>query len=404
MRVLLANKFFYPKGGDAISFFSTAEVLRKNGHEVAFFSMHSPQNIDSPDSRYFVSYVNMDGGGMIDNIKMAGKILYSFEAKNKLSELINTQHPDIAHLHNICHQISPSIIDTLKKHNIPVVMTMHDYKLTCAAYTLLVHGNVCEECSGGKYYKALTKKCIKNSRLKSAVNVAEMYLHHKILHIYEKVDIFISPSRFLIEKTKQMGFPGRFVYLPNFADAGKFEPFYTSDNKTIVYFGRLIKEKGIKVLIDAVKGCNLRLKIIGDGPQRKELEDKVSREGISNIEFLGYKKSDALQNEIRNCMFTVVPSEWYENNPLSIIESFALGKPVIGAKIGGIPELIKERETGLLFEPGNSADLRKKIEFLLSDHTLCNKMGINARRFVEEELTPEKHYQSLLQIYQSLVK
>ena len=154
-------------------------------------------------------------------------------------------------------------------------MTMHDYKLTCAAYTLLVDGSVCDACSGGKYYKAFTKKCIKGSSLKSAVNVAEMYLHHKILHIYEKVDLFISPSKFLVEKTKQMGFPCRFVHLPNFVDASQFEPFYNSTYKTIVYFGRLIKEKGIKVLIDAVKGSNLRLKIIGEGPQRKDLEDKV---------------------------------------------------------------------------------------------------------------------------------
>ncbi|MCF6149528.1 MAG: glycosyltransferase family 4 protein [Candidatus Kuenenia sp.] len=404
MKVLLANKFFYPKGGDAIAFFSTADILKRNGHEVSFFSMLSPNNIDSPDSRYFVSHVNMEGGGLGNSIKTAGKILYSFEAKSKISELISKQHPDIAHLHNICHQISPSIIDVLKKHNIPVVMTMHDYKLTCAAYTLLANGRVCEDCSGGKYYKAYRNKCIKGSRLKSTVNVAEMYLHHKILHIYDKVDLFISPSRFLIEKTKEMGFSGKFTHLPNFVNANQFEPSYNDSNRTIVYFGRLIQEKGIMVLIDAVKDIDLQLKIIGDGPQRKELEEKVLREGMSNIEFLGYKTKNDLQSEIRNGLFTVLPSEWYENNPFSIIESFALGKPVIGAKIGGIPELIKEGENGLLFEPGDSINLRERIEFLLSDHSLCHKMGSNARKFVEEELNPEKHYQSLLNIYQSLVK
>lgn len=405
MKILFANKFFYLKGGSENIFFDEAHLLEKNGYQLVFFSMVSPENQPSPYSPYFVSYVDLSQGqGLVNQLKIAGRILYSFEAKKKINSLVNQEFPDIAHLHNIYHQISPSIIDELKKRKIPIVMTLHDYKLTCPIYVLFQNQHLCDECNNGKYYRVLVNRCVKNSRIKSAVNMLEMYLHHQILHIYEKVDVFISPSRFLIHKTKEMGVKTRMEFIPNFIVPEEYIPNYTWEEDSLVYFGRLSEEKGLITLLNAVKDLKIQLKIIGDGPQKEELIKKSQLEHINNVVFLGYKRGNELQNEIKKSVMVVVPSEWYENNPRSIIESFALGKPVIGSDIGGIPELVKVGETGYLFSPGNSLELRNKIELALSERNKIPDLGKQARRFVETELNPEKHYAKLREVYNSVIK
>ncbi len=335
MKVLLVNKFFYYKGGDSRVFFDTGSLLEKNGHEPIYFAMEHERNLPSPFTPFFVSNVDLNAGGNLKNqLKTAGRLLYSFEAKRKIAKLIEKEKPDIAHIHNIYHQISPSIIDTLKKSGIPTVMTLHDYKLTCPAYILLQNGQTCESCGNGKYYHVLLNSCIKDSRVKSALNMLEMYLHHKLLHIYEKINILISPSKFLMQKTREMGCNGQIAYLPNFLDALAYKPAYSWQENSIVYFGRLYKEKGVPTLIDAVKGLDIQLKIIGEGPQQQMLREKVSREKIENVHFLGYLQGEELQTNIRKSMFAIIPSTWYENNPKSVLEAFALGKPVIGSRIG----------------------------------------------------------------------
>jgi len=207
-----------------------------------------------------------------------------------------------------------------------------------------------------------------------------------------------------MHKLKEMGFHGQIIYLPNFVDIEIVQPSYEWEEESIVYVGRLSYEKGLETLMDAVKGVSIKLKIIGDGPIRKELVEWVKKEGIGNVDFLGYMKGKQLYKEIKKSKAVVIPSEWYENNPRSVIEAFALGKPVIGARIGGIPELVKDNETGLTFEPGNAKDLKEKIKELLGNSSLLKKMGGNARRFVETELNPEKHYQKLMEIYQGVMR
>lgn len=400
MKFLFCNKFFWLKGGAEVSFFETAKLLESKGHKVVFFSMKHSGNFPSPYEKYFVSKVDYEGGGSIcSKIKAAGRLLYSFEAKAKIEKLIKEERPDIVHLNNIHHQISPSILHTFKKWNLPVVMTLRDYKIVCPTYSMLANGKPCEKCKGGKYYWCLINKCTKNSYAKSLVNVVEMYLHHKILHIYDLIDVFISPSKFLKEKLEEMGFKKKVAYLPNFIDAEDYELEYKYTQKTICYFGRLSKEKGLFTLLDAMKGIDVKLKIIGDGSLKECLRLKVKSENSDNVYFLGYKVREELKNEIKNSMVVVFPSECYENNPRTVLESFALGKPVVGARIGGIPELVKDNETGLTFEPGNTKDLRDKIEILLAKPDKIVEMGKNARKFVEENFKPEKHYEQLMEIY-----
>jgi len=402
MKILLANKYFYLKGGAETSFFQTAKLLEDKGHKVIFISMIHPRNLPSIYEKHFVSNVNYEQGNLIDNINASLKILYSFEARRKIEKLIKDKKPDIAHLNNIYHQISPSILHSLKRFDIPVIMSLRDFKLVCASYSMLCDGKICEVCKAGRYYNCFFRGCVKNSKAKSLLNTIEMYLHHKILHIYDLVDVFISPSRFLKSKLKEMGFKDKIVYLPNFVNIDEFIPKYDWDESSIVYFGRLSKEKGLFTLIEAVKGLNVKLKIIGEGPMKEALGCRVKDEGIKNVELLGYKTGEDLKDEIRESMFVVLPSEWYENNPRSIIEGFALGKPAIGSRIGGILELVKDNETGLTFKTGNADDLREKIIHLFKKPAEIETMGRNARKMVEEEFNSEKHYEKLIEIYKQV--
>ncbi len=405
MKILLVNKFLYPKGGDAISTITTGKLLAKEGHDVFFWGMDHPQNSDYPYKEYFVPYVDYNKPqGKTAQLKAALNILYSFEAKNRFETLIRKVQPNIVHLNNFAHQISPSILHVLRKYQIPAVMTMRDYKMVCASYAMLANGKSCEQCKNGKYYNCFLKKCTKGSSLKSLINTIEMYLHHRILHIYDGISIYISPSKFLKSKVEEMGFKHEVVYLPNFVDIGTFQPLYESQEESIVYIGRLSHEKGIETLVDAVKEINVKLKIIGDGPLAESLIYKSKKEGIQNVEFMGYKIGDDLQNEIKKSIFTVIPSEWYENNPRTVIEAFALGKPALGARIGGIPELVTDWETGMTFESGNSVDLKDKIRLMLRNKERLMDMGRRARELVEKELNPELHYDNLMRIYEMAIK
>lgn len=405
MKILLVNKYLYPKGGDAVSTITTGELLRRHGHEVSFWGMTHPNNPDYPTSPYFVDYIDYNKMNTLkDKIKIAGKLLYSLEARTKVEKLVMAGKPDIVHLNNFAHQISPSILGVFKKYGIPVVMTMRDYKMVCASYSMLFNGMPCEQCKGDKHYWCFIRKCTKKSYSKSLVNTVEMYLHHKILHVYDKIDIYISPSAFLMEKTKEMGLRGEVTHLLNFVDAGDSQPQYHYEQRRIIYFGRLAEEKGLLTLLEAVKGLDVELEIIGEGPQKSELEDKVSSEGIKNISFSGHRDRDALYEKIKSSMFIVTPSEWYENNPRTVIEAFAFGKPVIGSRIGGIPEMVIPDDTGLLFTPGDPHDLRKKIRHLLGDPDAIMRMGKNARLFYEKELSSASHYKKLMRIYNLAIK
>jgi glycosyltransferase involved in cell wall biosynthesis len=402
MKVLLINKFLYPKGGDAISTLTTGRILEANGHEAVFWGMNHPDNPAYPFADIFVSQVDYEGdSGIFSKAGTAMNILYSFEAKKKMAALLERFRPDIVHLNNFAHQISPSILGVIKEHRIPIVMTMRDYKMVCPTYSMLTRGQVCERCKGGKFYHCGINRCTKRSLFKSLVNVAEMYLHHRILHIYDKIDLYISPSRFLKDKVEEMGLNGEVVYLPNCVDIDGFEPGYDWQEQSVVYVGRISHEKGIETLIDAVKEIKeIRLKIIGDGPIKRVLEEKISNEQISNVEFLGYRTGKALHDEIRRSMFLVIPSELYENNPRTVIEAFALGKPAVGARIGGIPELVRDWETGLTYVSGDVDDLRSKIQLMLDNKDRIPEMGQAARQYVEQELNSDVHYRNLMKIYE----
>jgi len=404
MKILQINKFFYPKGGPERYMFNISRILKRKDHVVAFFSMKNCENIGSEWGNYFVN--NVDYGkkhSLMEQIRIFKNTLYSHEAEKKLSKLIDNFKPEIAHVHNFNHQLTPSILFVLKKKNIPIVMTMHDYKLVCPSYLMLNRGRVCELCKGKKFYQSFRTGCHKNSYSKSFLVMLESYLHHQILHSYRHIKYFICPSKFIMNEMQKMGLKGNFTYIPNFINSKNEQLPERQKNNKLIYWGRLSGEKGIETLIDAVKEMSAELEIIGDGPLKDELERKIKAEKVNNIKLLGYLKGNDLFNKIRESYVAIMPSEWYENNPLSILEAFALGKPVIGSRIGGIPELVKDEETGLLFEPGNAEDLRSKIKYLLSSPDKVAQMSRNVRILAEKEYSSELHYERLIKTYNNTI-
>lgn len=413
LSVLHINKFHYSKGGSEVVYFQTADVLKQHGHNNIFFSMHHPENQPCETDEFFVPHIDFnDLNNIIEYAKGSMRILYYFRAKKLLSKLLDKYHIDIVHLHNIHHQISPSILHELKKRRIPSVMTLHDYKMVCTSYNLLVEERPCEVCVRGNYYKAILHRCVKDSYYKSAVAAAEMYFHHRIIDIYDNVDVFISPSLFLKDKLIEMGFTKDIVYLPNFINVERLDKLSESmndgreDERSFTYFGRLTQGKGLNTLIEAAnlwminnKSKKITIKIIGEGILGEELRELVKSTSISNVKFLGYLKGEKLFREIKQSIAVVIPSEWYENNPMAVIEAFALSKPVIGSRIAGIPELVMDGKTGLTFETSKPHDLYLKMKYMAEHPDKTREMGENANKFVKDQLNSDRYYQKLIEIY-----
>jgi glycosyltransferase involved in cell wall biosynthesis len=402
MKILLINKFFFSFGGTETAFFQTAKLLQDLGHEVIYFSMAHPKNKESRYSRHFVSRVDFgEMRGWQEKIRGVKRILFGSESRAKLDELLRVEKPDIAHLHNIYHHLSPAIIGTLKKHKIPVVMTLHDYKTVCPAYKLFSRGKICEKCRGAHFFWCFLNRCVKNSYLKSLVGSLEMSLHR---NYYHQVDRFIAPSLFLIGKIKEMGFSGNCTCIANFTDCSPMAAMPAPSAAQIIFFGRLVEEKGVSLLIEAMKGIAADCLIIGDGPQKEELQGLAARTSDARIQFLPRQPFSLLVPIVRRATMVVIPSIWYENNPFSIIESFSLGVPVVAASIGGIPELVIDRETGLLFTAGDSVDLRAKINKLLACPDLGRELAKKAFLHLEQHFSPMQHGEKLQHLYQELLE
>lgn len=376
------------------------------------FSTVDSRNEPSPYSDYFVPSINMrTSRGLFDGLKVVGHILYSTNAARKLEQLIKDTKPEIAHLHNIYHHLSPSILPVLKKYKIPIAMTLHDYKMICPNYKLYTQGNVCERCKKHKYYQAILHRCVFDKILPSAAAALEMSIH-KIWGVYEKdIDLFISPSEFLKNKLLEWGIKNKVEVVPNFvsdshaelvsASHGILKRVQDDANAYLLYFGRLTEEKGLLTLIWAMKQLpKITLRLVGDGPLKEKLQNLVDKP--DNIELVGYKSGDELAQEIINARAVVIPSEWYENYPMSVLEAMSYGKPIIAANIGGLPEIVRDGVSGLLSQPGDANDLAKKIQHLWSDIELLKKIGQAGHEQVIRENNQGIYYQRIKDIYDKL--
>ena len=403
MKILAVNKYFYLKGGCETYYFALNKALKDKGHDIIHFSMKDEKNAWSPYEKYFVNNIDYYDKSLFKRISYASKIIYSREAKKKISHLIKATNPQLAHVHNFYHQLSPSILKEIKRNGIPIVFTAHDLKLICPDYQMLNKGEVCDKCSGKKFYACTLNRCMKNSLSASLVSTAEMYLH-SMLKSFEAIDIIITPSMFYRNKFIEFGYsPEKVVHIPNFVDTKANQPNYSSDGY-IAYVGRLSKEKGIMTLIQAMKNVkNTDLYIVGDGPLKSDAERQIERYNLSNVKMLGFQTGKKLDAIIKNSRFTVIPSEWYENSPMSVFESMSYGKAVIGSNIGGIPELIEHGKTGMIFESKNSDQLAEQINYLADNPKKAGEMGREARRKAELVYNKENHFKSIEQIYRNLI-
>lgn len=408
MRVLIGNKFYRPVGGPETIVFDTARELESLGHQAITFAMTHPDNRESKYSDYFVSsidYNSTQSKGIERLLKEASDIIYSREAREKIEKLIADTRPDIAHLHNIYHQLSPSILVALKKARIPTIVTLHDPKLLCSNYLLLRRGSeVCERCRGKWYHHAVLNKCVKDSYASSLVCCIEGIIH-RVLGSYERnTDLFITPSRWLKDKMVEHGRlkADQIEVLYNYADTKSFTPNYTPGDYGL-FLGKVEGFKGVRTLLRACRQIpDFEIRFAGRGTLMDEGKRTAADERL-RVDFLGFQTGEDLNRQISESRFVLLPAEWYENCPMVILEAFSAGKPVIASNMGGIPELVDHGADGLIFEAGNADELASCMRRLIDDPALASDMGRRGRAKVEERFSIEKYMESLLAIYERLL-
>ncbi len=392
MKILMVNKFLYPKGGSETYILELGAQLEKMGHLVQYFGMEHPDRCVGNAVNAYTDNVDFHGGSVFSKLLAPFKIIYSYEARTKIRKVLDDFEPDAVHLNNINFQLTPSIIYEIRKwekdggKKCKIVFTAHDFQWLCPNHMLYIpqKGQVCERCLGGKYGECVRNNCIHNSKIRSIIGMLEAY-YYKWRKTYNLVDAIICPSRFLYNKFADNPLlKDKLVMLRNFIKAP--ENGYDSEELAIerpyvLYFGRFDVQKGIKTLLQVCRELpEVNFVFAGTGP----LEDEVNT--IPNIKNVGFQKKEVLNGIIANALFSFCPSECYDNCPFSVMESQMLKTPVVGANIGGIPELIANGETGLLFEAGNKEELKKTILDLWNDKQRISVYSANCEKISFDDL------------------
>ena len=393
-KVLIVNKFYYARGGDCVCTLNLEKLLKSQGWAVAVYAMDYPENISSEWEHYFASEVSF-GGGMGNKIAAAKRLLGMGDVQKSFKKILADFRPDVVHLQNIHSYLSPILAKLAKDFGCKVVWTLHDYKLLCPSYSCLRDGKPCELCYDDKT-NVLTKRCMKGSLVASVLAYADALKWNRAW-LERHVDAFVCPSAFMARKMKQGGFDeSKLAVICNFVDPVKLSVFeglsVNAERNYYLYVGRLSQEKGVETLLEVASQLPYTLKVAGGGPLADEMKAKYSE--CANIEFLGHQNAEQVSSLLAGAVAIVAPSECYENNPLSVIESLCAGTPVVGANIGGIPELIGTGE-GLVFESGNKAELAEKIKQAFStewDNDAIKKKSL-------ERFSPDKYFAQIKLIY-----
>ena len=403
MHIAFANNFLYLRGGSERVMFEEAEMMRRQDVRVSFFARRQPQSLSTPHEEFYPPLIDPEQLSLPGKLAQAPKLIYNADTYRRFERFLQTAQPDCIHAHNIYGGLTTAIFDAAQRHGIPVVMTLHDYKLICPSYLMLHRERVCADCTGGRFIACVKNRCHKNNLVFSLIYCVESYFN-KLYGKYGIPRYLICPSRFMHDKMIENGFAAeRVVYVPNSIDVSTVTPEFTHGEYAL-YVGRLSKEKGLLTLLRACEGTGIPLGILGDGPLRGELDAYVAAHGLSDrVTFFGHQSGEELARIYRQAAFIVTPSEWYENAPMSILEAFGYGKPVIGARIGGIPEMVEPGKTGLLFTPGEVEELRTALTTLWSQPAARQEMGRHARELVTTRFSPAVHTETLLQLYRRVI-
>ncbi|MDR0542119.1 MAG: glycosyltransferase family 4 protein [Dysgonamonadaceae bacterium] len=397
MKILLANKFYYPRGGDCIYTLNLESLLKEHGHEVAVFAIQHPENKETPFRRYFpteVSYTSVSDER--NRWKAITRPLGTREVRQKFTELLDDFRPDVVHLNNIHTHLSPVLAVIAYRKGIRVVWTLHDFKLLCPRYDCLRNDIPCELCFRNKS-AVLKFNCVKNNLAVSLLAYVEALKWNRG-ELERYTHVFICPSRFMKNKMLAAGFnASKLKVLPNFTSVSDDLSRSNSVRENYyAYIGRLSKEKGVETLLAAAQQAGYPLRIAGDGPLLESLKTKYESD---TIHFLGRCSQKAVAELMSRARFTVIPSIWYENNPLAVIESLCLGTPVLGSNIGGIPELINPGKTGMICEPGNAADWTGKIREMFHLSQTFDYQGIQEQ--ATKTFSAKHYYSEIISVYKN---
>jgi glycosyltransferase involved in cell wall biosynthesis len=405
MRILLINNFHNLKGGADRVYLNTGIMLTQKGHDVLYFSSLSSENEETEYSRYFVNISNKREANFLTRLSGVRDYIYNRKAYDNLSKLIDECKPEVAHVHLFCGGLSSSILKILNIKKIPIIQTLHDYRLLCPANAFLDGQNeICEKCINKSFYQCSVKKCVDGNFFFSTIVTLEAYYRKYFIDPLDYINHFIFVSNF--SRNKHIEFDKRYASrsskLFNFTLLGSADSEVNVKKSYFLYFGRLSIEKGIHSLVKSAVNTGITLKIVGNGPILKELE-LIANEN-PNIQLMGHQSGTDLEKVIKECYFIVVPSECYENNPMTVLEAYSMGKPVIGTRIGGIPEIVIDGETGFLCEQRNVDDLSGTLLKALNlDENAYQNMARNARKFAEDNFSTEVHYKELMSIYSKVM-
>jgi glycosyltransferase involved in cell wall biosynthesis len=405
MRILFCNKYNFRFSGTEVYLFELMDLLRAHGHEVALFSMADARGTANAYDAHLVSHVDFRSPqSWWRRARQAPRMIYSFEARRKIRDIIREFRPDVAHVRNIYHHLTPSILWELKAHGIPVLYHLNDFKLLCPSYNMVARGNSCERCKGGALWNAVRTDCYPG--VVNRVALATEACVQRWTSVYERcVDLFLAPSQFVRDKFVEHGWDSNRVrVLPHFQEVHELGAASPQTDAPALYFGRLSPEKGVDDLLRAMRQIpGLRLLIAGDGPQRAELQRLTAVLQLSNVEFVGNVPAEERDSLLRKCRFTIFPSHAYETLGKTILESYAQGRAVIATDLGSRREFVRHGETGLLYNCGDIAQLERYIRLLTSNAVLAERMGRAGWEYVRAHHSAEAHLSNLVEVYGELI-
>lgn len=391
MKILLTHNYYQLPGGEDVVFETEAAQLESHGHSVVRYVRHNDE---------------LKQIEPLAQIRRGLSAIWSCESQGKLEKLIALEKPDVAHFHNAFPLLSPSAYIACKHAHVPVVQTLHNYRMLCPAATLLRDGHICEDCATEAFpISAVVHRCYRGSYLQSVVASATLSMHRLVKTWKSGVSLFIALSEFSKSKFARSGIPRDKILVKPNCVGGTVTPAIVPGTYAL-FVGRLSPEKGLKVLINAWKRLpvSIPLQIVGDGPLRVELETEIRNSGLTNIQVLGQVDRKTVRDLMRHARFLVCPSQWYEGFPLVVAESFACGVPVLASRIGALAEIVTASATGLHFDPHDAADLASKVQYAQSHPAETEGWGKAARKEYLAKYTEEKNYESLLDIYRLALK
>ena len=409
MRILLVNYRYFISGGPEKYMFNIKKMLEDNGHEVIPFSIHSNKNVETEYSKYFVEPIGGRDTTYFDEVKktpksiwqMLTRSIYSFEVEKAIQREIKEIKPDLVYIIHFINKLSPSVIHGAKKMGLPVVIRLSDYFLLCPRFDFMYNKGPCEDCLAKGYRTCIKRRCVKGSLFASVVRVFSMKVH-TLMKVYKDVDAFITPSEFLRDKLSDNGFDAKkIICIPTFT-ASKSKVGEPQIGGYGLYFGRITEEKGVDTVVKAYEQLpDKYVKIMGDDTTEEAMRLKayIAQKKIKNVELIGFKSGEDLENVIKEARFTLITSIWYDNLPNTALESYQYSKPVIASNIGSLPELVIDGVNGYLFNPGDAEKLKIKI-MKLDDDSIVEQMGAASRNRLENRFAPAAHYNALMQVFE----